>query len=164
MALLRLSEAAALSGKAPTTLHRAMKSGRLSFTLSPTGERQIDPAELDRVYGIRRANGASALAKTHSEPDARISTHSDDSHENLQTQLRDRLREVAQLREQLDETGATVVDLRRRLDESERDRRLADEERRAAQRTIAALIDSRSASVVDSPSPARRRRWWRLGR
>ena len=146
MAPLRLSEAAALCGKAPTTLHRAMKSGRLAFTLSPTGERQIDPAELERVYKIKRANGADALAETHSDASARISTHSADSLGDLQAQLRERLREVALLREQLVETGATVGDLRRRLDESERERRAADEERRSAQRTIAALIESR---IVD---------------
>lgn len=48
MAGIYLREAAKLAGMNPSTLHRAMKSGKLSFTLDGDGQRLIDPAELDR--------------------------------------------------------------------------------------------------------------------
>ena len=62
MALVGLSEAARLTGKAHTTIHRAMKAGRLSFTLDGTGERQIDTTELARVFGLKTTNGAGSGA------------------------------------------------------------------------------------------------------
>jgi hypothetical protein len=49
MALIGLNEAARLSGRNRSTLHRAMKDGRLSYTLDDAGERRIDVAELERV-------------------------------------------------------------------------------------------------------------------
>ena len=53
-----LSEAAKLTGRNQSTIHRAMKTGRLSFTVGDDGERRIDPAELDRVFGIKLNGGA----------------------------------------------------------------------------------------------------------
>jgi hypothetical protein len=50
MALIGLSEAARIAGKNRTTIFRAMKSGRLSFTVNCAGERQVDVAELERVF------------------------------------------------------------------------------------------------------------------
>src|SRR3954454_15753391 len=52
MAQIGLSEAAKLTGKDKATIHRAMASGRLSFTVGPDGARRIDPAELERVFRI----------------------------------------------------------------------------------------------------------------
>ena len=48
MAGIYLKEAAKLAGVNPATIHRAMKSGKLSFNLDGDGQRLIDPAELDR--------------------------------------------------------------------------------------------------------------------
>jgi hypothetical protein len=53
MALVGLSEAAKLTGRNQTTIHRAMKAGRLSCTVDETGSRRIETAELDRVFGIK---------------------------------------------------------------------------------------------------------------
>ena len=61
MASIGLSEAARLTGRNQSTIHRAMKAGRLSYTVDETGERRIDTAELDRVFPIK-INGASADA------------------------------------------------------------------------------------------------------
>jgi hypothetical protein len=52
MAQIGLSEAARLVGKNQSTIHRAMKAGRLSYTTGPAGERRIDTAELARVFAI----------------------------------------------------------------------------------------------------------------
>jgi hypothetical protein len=60
MPLVGLKEAARLTGKNQSTIHRAMKSGKLSYTISDSGERMIDPAELDRVFAVSpHANDAS---------------------------------------------------------------------------------------------------------
>jgi hypothetical protein len=47
---LNIAEAAKISGRNRTTIIRAMKTGRLSFTRNGAGERRIDTAELERVF------------------------------------------------------------------------------------------------------------------
>jgi hypothetical protein len=61
MAMLGLSEAARLVGRDGSTLHRAMASGRLSYTKDAAGKRQLDPAELERVFGINGVHIAETL-------------------------------------------------------------------------------------------------------
>jgi hypothetical protein len=63
MALIGLTEASKLTGKDKTTIHRAMKSGRLSFTIGDDGDRQIDPAELGRVFLIKPQDGEPEVAQ-----------------------------------------------------------------------------------------------------
>jgi len=48
--MLNLSEAARVSGQSKSTIWRAVNSGRLSVTRTYTGDYQIDPAELHRVF------------------------------------------------------------------------------------------------------------------
>jgi len=48
---MSLKEAAEAVGKDPSTLSRAVKSGRLSCQKDHSGQRIFDPAELIRVYG-----------------------------------------------------------------------------------------------------------------
>src|SRR5215470_9637820 len=50
MAKLGLKKAAEETGKSPSTIHRAMDSGRLSYELNEHGERVVDTAELFRVF------------------------------------------------------------------------------------------------------------------
>jgi len=52
-----LSEAAKLTSRSQIDNSPAMKTGRLSFAVGDDGERRIDAAELDRVFGIK-VNGA----------------------------------------------------------------------------------------------------------
>ena len=54
MAVVGLKVAAEMTRKAQVTIHRAMKDGRLSFTIGDTGDRLVDTAELDRVFGIKK--------------------------------------------------------------------------------------------------------------
>jgi hypothetical protein len=51
--MVSLSEAAKLTGQAKSTIWRGIKSGRLSATRTDTGEFQIDPAELHRVFPVK---------------------------------------------------------------------------------------------------------------
>ena len=53
MALLSISAAARAAGVDRATIHRALKSGRLSATVDDTGARAIDTAELHRVFPLR---------------------------------------------------------------------------------------------------------------
>ena len=62
--MLTLGQAAKQSGVSKTAISRAIKSGRLSATRSESGDYQIDPAELFRVYP------ASVNLNTQTEQDA----------------------------------------------------------------------------------------------
>ena len=142
MALVGLSEAARLTGKAHTTIHRAMKAGRLSFTLDGTGERQIDTTELARVFGLKTTNGAgSGAIASDVQWNA---TH---------------VREVELLTQQLADRDTTIRDLRSRLDAEA-------EERRRVQERLTALLTHRQAGSVSAVQKVEtvsdlRRPWWR---
>ena len=45
-----IKEAVRRSGRNKGTIHQAMKTGKLPFTLSADGIRRIDPVELERVF------------------------------------------------------------------------------------------------------------------
>lgn len=51
MPLVSISEAARLTGKNRSTLHRHIQQGKLSKTIDETGESKIDTSEILRVYG-----------------------------------------------------------------------------------------------------------------
>src|SRR4051794_26493156 len=65
MASIGLREAARITGRSQSTIHRAMKAGRLSFTVNEADGRRIDTAELDRVFGIK-LDGVSSHASAES--------------------------------------------------------------------------------------------------
>ncbi|OIN87665.1 MAG: hypothetical protein AUJ12_00730 [Alphaproteobacteria bacterium CG1_02_46_17] len=51
MAKMSVAQAADLTGKSKSTIQRALKSGRLSYSMSDAGDKEIDTSELERVYG-----------------------------------------------------------------------------------------------------------------
>ncbi|MDM7114842.1 DNA-binding protein, partial [Klebsiella pneumoniae] len=51
MARVSISEAARLTGKSRTTLHRLMKAGDLSTCSGERNEKMVDTSELLRVFG-----------------------------------------------------------------------------------------------------------------
>ena len=51
MALVTIAQAARTVGVARSTIYAHLRSGKLSGTQTPTGERRIDTSELARVYG-----------------------------------------------------------------------------------------------------------------
>lgn len=70
-----LTEAAALIGKAPSTITRAVKAGRLSATQDAQGRTVYDVAELERAYGPLKTpdvarNDASAMHGNAAQLDA----------------------------------------------------------------------------------------------
>lgn len=56
MALVSITEAAKLVRKNRSTLYRDIEKGRLSKTVTPDGETQIDTSELLRTYGRLHAD------------------------------------------------------------------------------------------------------------
>lgn len=120
MAAIGLAEAARLSGKNASTIHRAMRSGRLSYTKDAAGERCIEVVELERVFGVKlletnhlnRGNGATDAIDAASMQSN--SAHGPESE-----------RVIAAQRETIAHQEATIRDLRSRLDaEAEERRRL----------------------------------------
>jgi hypothetical protein len=136
-----------MTGRNQSTIHRAMKTGRLSYTVSETGERRIDTSELERVFGLKlpgRGNGeASTPALAHA-----VQSHSAQAGE------------IAALERLLAEREATIArqdeairDLRTRLDAEA-------EERRRVQARLTGLLTYRQAGSV----PAVKKTevpWWR---
>ncbi len=117
MTRLTLAQAVSMTGLSRSTLNRATKSGKLSAHRNETGAIHIDASELARVFPMTSPEPAQRRTMT--------------SHDELRDEgmvvelavLRAKLEAVerertgwAQERETL---GATVTDLRKRLDRSE---------------------------------------------
>ncbi len=130
---LTVLEAGRLVGRSKSHIFRAIKSGTLSAERDGTGTWRIDRAELARVF-------PPAHQPAHQGVPDNLSRHEDGA-------------VVAQLEARLGDALDQVADLRRRLDESERERR------EQAARIVALLTDQRLASSTGSTveqAPARR--------
>ena len=65
MALLTIAQAARTIGVARSTIYSHLRSGKLSATRTPTGERRIDTSELTRVYGpVRPTTQSNVVSST----------------------------------------------------------------------------------------------------
>jgi hypothetical protein len=98
-----LGDAAKATGKSKTTIHRAIKSGRISAAKSEDGSYSIDPSELHRVFPpVTEATPANAFPRNATE-------HQSNNLETLRIQMelqeKERERERALLQE-------TIADLR----------------------------------------------------
>lgn len=115
MAKHSISEAAKLTGKARSTLHRHIKDGKLSKELDADGQPVIDTAELVRVYGPllsqdRRTDdavGQQATPPSNSVLQARIEAL-------LEAQIEQLRKERA---EQIDQLRADLEDARKERDD-----------------------------------------------
>jgi len=95
--MLSLSEAAKAAGVSKSTIWRACKGGRLSFTRIDTGDLKIDPAEIHRVFPFH-ATGQNGKKNCHATEAAQGETVL------LETQITMLKDITALLRDQLDET------------------------------------------------------------
>jgi hypothetical protein len=111
MPAIGLAEAARLTGKNQSTIHRAMKAGWLSYTKGEAGERKVDVAELERVFGLRR--DGSVIAIRVNGASRRTGAHPSKSHD---THVVDAERVIAAQRETIARQDTTIADLRTRLD------------------------------------------------
>lgn len=97
-----LKEAAKATGKSKTTIHRALKSGRISAAKLDSGAYAIEPAELHRVFPI----APPERNEEHSTRNKKERLHS--AVGTLQTQLETIEKERERERQQLLETLADL--------------------------------------------------------
>lgn len=127
---LTLQQAANATGKAKSTIQRAIKSGRLSATRLYSGSYEIDPAELSRVYQLRATGSANHSMK-----------HDATQQRNSETELLQLKVELLQM--QLEQSQDSVRDLRQRLDASEAERR-----------QLMQLLTHQANATTDNEKPA----------
>ncbi len=148
--MFSLSQAAKRTGVSKATIHRAIKSGKLSALRQEDGSYQIDPAELHRVYplgetpqGVSEPGSATPLPGTPETP-ARTLRNALDGPSTGVLQA-----ELAGARQLIEFLKSQVEDLRG-------DR---DGWRRQAETAQRLLTDGRASPV--SPAPASRPPWWK---
>ena len=144
-----LSEAAAATGVNRSTIYRAWKAGRVSATRTETGQIEIEPVELFRVFPPVAGQQGEQDA---SHPHAQAKATSDNA-------LRDSAlaREVQLLREMLEAMREDRDAWR------EQARKEGDERRELAQRFALAAPQPSPATPqpVAAQEAAKRRPWWR---
>jgi hypothetical protein len=142
-----LGEATKATGLSKTSLHRAIKSGRISATKTDSGSYEIDPAELHRVFPVAANRNSSDDPDLGQGGTRKISTETGVLRRELELLREERERERGQLSEQID-------DLKRRLDQAEQERREKD-------RQLTALLTDQREQQEPEPQ---RRSWWRIGK
>lgn len=128
-----LGNAAKATGKSKTTLHRAIKSGRISASKAEDGSYSIEPAELHRVFPAVTVEVPQALFPRNDEE--QLSNTLAVLRTQLEYQEKERDRERALLQE-------TIADLREDRD-------------KWRQQATNLLADQRSEPLAQN-----RRRWW----
>lgn len=97
-----LNEAAKATGKSKTTIHRALKSGKISAVKRDNGAYAIEPAELHRVF-------PPVPVERHEERSNRNDEHQHNDQGTLRIQLETIEKERERERQQLQEV---ITDLR----------------------------------------------------
>lgn len=122
MATVSMTKGAELAGVSKGTVSKALKSGRLSYADKTDNGYLIDTSELFRVFPPK-------------QPETVEPTRPETGKGNVETLIETEglRREIELLREQLRDRDGVVDDLRRRLDQS-------DEERREAQARVIGLL------------------------
>lgn len=132
--------ASRLTGRNRSTLTRMIERGRLSATRDETGRYSIDPAELERVFGM-----LAPVVRTPVQPDA---VHEYAHARNaLETELR-------MLRERLDHDRAT----------HERERQTWEDERTFLRRVVEKQTDQIKLLTDERDKPRQSVWWWRRSR
>ncbi|MBV8736666.1 MAG: hypothetical protein JO007_05295 [Alphaproteobacteria bacterium] len=146
-----LTEAAAATGKARSTIFKACKSGKISYATDVHDEIQIDPAELHRVYPPVSKN-----VKGNVENETVETTRNGDGNGLLRLEiqfLRIKLTDLERLREEeRRDLAGRIEDLRHDRDDlrGERDRLLKVIEEQAG--SFRLLTDQRPQQQQEPPS------------
>jgi hypothetical protein len=132
---LTLRQAAELCGASRSTIHRALKNGKISGSRLEDGAWDIDPSELARVFpwdisGPVQQDNLGQGREEAGEREAVLAV------------------KVEMLEHQLERERDTIADLRKRLD-------------RAEDRVLALTSQALPPAPVTPPDPTpTRRRWW----
>jgi hypothetical protein len=131
---ISLNDAAKLTGRAKSTISKALKKGTMSYISkdSKTGAYEIDPAEAERVFPPKQETSKSYYVENTRNPT-----------ENSILQVK-----LEASNQRFDDAQATIEDLRARLDKSEA----------ARERQDMLLADMREIA----PQPQKRGLWARL--
>ena len=132
-----LGQAEKATGRRKSTIHNAIKKGRISAQKDDLGKWRIDPAELHRVYPPVSSNDTKGIANERGE------THNETG--VLEAKFEALKEERERERQQLEKT---IEDLRQRLDDESGERR----------RLTRLLTNERE----HKPAPPKTRLWGRL--
>jgi DNA-binding transcriptional MerR regulator len=132
MAQVGLSEAAKLTGKSQSTIHRAAETGKLSAGKNENGDRVFDVAELERVYGLKA-------------PDEDTDDRRNDADESprQETQIALLEMELQQARDRLADRDERVAELKALVEDARRDR---DHWREQANKLL--ITDQRNGGAI----------------
>jgi hypothetical protein len=144
MATVGVTQAAKLTGRDPSTIFRALRTGRLSYTKDETGNRRIDIAELERLYPIVKQTDDDAANGAARAP-AMVRTGAPAG-------------EVEALRLLVAAKDEALRDLRARVDAIEARLDASEAERRQLSERLTGLLSHRQAGSV--PVVMARRSWW----
>jgi len=148
-----LKQAAEATGKSKPTILRAIQSSKISAMKDDHGEWQIDPAELHRVYQPVTVRNAANETPSNDTQHPNLAYETGVLHGEVE-QLRERLAQIDMERErERREASDQIADLRRRLDQSE-------QERRDGHRQITALLSGPKEPEASGPPP--QRSMWRF--
>lgn len=145
MATVGVTQAAKLTGRDPSTIFRALRTGRLSYTKDEAGNRRIDIAELERLYPIVKQPDADPANSTARAPAM--------AHPGMPAG------EVEALRLLVAAKDEALRDLRARVDAIEARLDASEAERRQLSERLAGLLERRQTGSV--PMVALRMPWWR---
>lgn len=143
---LSLKQASEQVAKDRTTLLRAIRGGDLSATKDDAGQWWIEPAELFRRYPRAQAHSVQNLVHAQVRTGEGTPPHTPDISRELalkEEQLAALQEERQRERRQLEDT---ISDLRRRLDSSEEERRMKDQQ-------LTALLTDQRPKEPDPPTP-----------
>ena len=147
-----LTEAAQATGKVRSTIFKACKNGKISYTTDPNGEILIDPAELHRVYPPVSSNGDGNVENETEETPGNGNGNSllQQEIQFLREKMVDLERMSDQQRRQLSDQ---IEDLR-----GERDRLLKVIEEQAGSMKL--LTDQRERADAEVGAAAAKRNFW----
>ena len=152
MPTVGIAEAARLAGVNQSTVHRAMRAGKLSYTTDVAGKRRIDVAELGRAFAIRLPAEATSRGGNGALPGN--SAHTVRSNDRQYAAATMPVGEIAALQARISEQAETIRALWQRLDKSEA-------ERERIQERLNGLLTHRQAGSVPAVFPRVPRSWWR---
>ncbi|RZM96344.1 DNA-binding protein [Escherichia sp. E2562] len=109
MAKVSISEAARLTGKSRTTLHRLIKTGELSTCLGERNARMLDTSELLRVFGS--LDGSKAVHVAEQVGEQRV-TASEAENEQV---IRSLKQEIEHLRTLVSAQGSHIDSLKQAM-------------------------------------------------
>ncbi|MER1778115.1 DNA-binding protein [Proteus mirabilis] len=114
MALVSISEAARLTGKARSTLHKYIKQGKLSTTTAQnTGNKSIETSELIRVFG--KISNFSTTESDSVIPASKLQQETPSTTQSLQIKLQLLEQENAHLKAEKELLSKNLDDIRQAM-------------------------------------------------